>query len=419
MYTYKDFKTIEGFVKYYETIKNKYAISTYCNKITIPDNETNIGVTKLIENECDEHSLLKYGKKYYHDVPDQDILKYAIKKSYIKIIDLYAKHTPAHHNNIIKYVCSLTDNVDLFKKYYTGTNVLVCLCSSLLFENKPSDLTNYILNNYNWTETTAVPIKPIIFLHTFKIDNCDLIKFIVTEYKIKFDDVDTSLLELKCPTLEDYKEIMETLLINSGSMINMNNFMRKIVDNSSVDIIKYFIEKYYTGDLFNLVKYADNLEKFKYFIDIIGIENFSQDYFNVDKFFCCYDILEWLFDNGFNINIDIEDFDYDIMFLILKNMIKTNNFEYIKKNTRNIMRNIFSQNNVDDLFEKLINLEHMSIILFDLDIIFEFAIVHAITKIVDQLLIEFEPKNIDDIVHDLKLLKNDSMLEYINTRYFI
>lgn len=415
------FKTKEGLERY-QQIENYSSENdnNICSKSKY-DKKLTSGVKKMIENECAEGDLLNYirdklsfNTEMHSGKIHDDILIYIVKKLYINIIDAYIHYDVDSEHIIIKNICKYTDNIDFFMSYWDGSNNTInYYCHSLLYKNEPSQLSDFIYNNFS--KVVKNPDAYYIFYIFDDVDieiGYELIKHVIDKYKIKFGSAKP--LKNKCSTPEKYIEIMEMLIINSLPKINHTLFMKEIMNNCNIDAVKYFTEKYFAdiNIIFELMKVVNKFEIFKYFINFVGVEKFDVDFFDT-KFAPVheYDILNWLYDNGFKININMMDFNsIDIIILIMQNMIQTNNYEHIRPNTEYITKKIFHELNPFEILNKII--KYVPLHMFDIDIIFKIAAMYNNVEIINLLLSNnFEPKNIQNIIHDAKLLGNTKILE--------
>lgn len=405
------FKTICGKKIHDQEIQNKFfendmateeELAEYDHEELIVEN-----FIKMINEEISEDDLIDYIiKNPTISFNCIDTFRLSVKKSYDKIIDLYID---SNYDYIINICCTTTDNIYLFKKYYKDKNdSFDYLCMSLIYNQAPSKLTTYISNNY-----LCVPkINTFrVFSNVDKIISTNLIKYIVSTYDITYYNIDTIELYFKCLTVDDYVEIMEMILINSDIYKCRILFMRNIIHLCSKAHVEYFITKYFFADIVKkIILRAKDVQTLKYLVELVGFDNFDQEYFTELKIIGYdHDMLKWLVDNGFKIIID-SPYDVKIIMLMVDIEIKNANYDKIKSDTRRIITIIFNRN----LSTEVINFLKRTVDVFDLDILFEIAIMHECIEIVDLIIINYQPLNIDDIVHDLKLLNKDKIIK----RYF-
>lgn len=414
-----DFKTIEGLNLYmrYEYEKNDWDL-TFDNIYYKLDD--------LINDECDEDILLKYliNNTLIDDIMNnwnqsrfEKLCKYIVKKSYVDIINKCIESESSFIYAIMDLICATTDNVELFEKYYNQTDTFSYLCTSLLYKNEPSKLTDHISNNYNLEFN-------FFKFGMFKKDDVELFKSIISRYKINYEQINILSIILKCPTISDYVEIMETILINSdASVVDIKLFMREIILNGNVEHVEYFLSKYFydvdQSILFELIEYIKKLPTLKYLIELIGLENFDSKYFCKNIFNFDYDILKWLIDNGFEIILNIEGYyDPDTIFFIIEIHVKADDYIWIKSNARTIINKLFytsfdTDNIILNNFFEIVPEDALHI-----DIMFEIFIMDGHFNNISLLLSKnFKPTNILDIIHDLTLLEDQTMLDYINIHF--
>lgn len=414
------FKTTAGNDRYLRFIPEYDSIS---------DATELLNIYNSIKDEYDEDDLLNFitEKVTFNFGPKNwelhhMILGDATKKLYINIIDNYIQHETLPIEIILQNICMYTDDIELFLKYYVyNKNTLKYFCNSLLYSKNLSNLSNYIFNNY----TVSAEEKFNIY---FFDKSCDshLIQIVVDMYNIDLNRIDILNIKRCYLTTESYIEIVETIVRNTSDSVWPELSIFQIFGTNDIAIVEYFMKKYFNdvnvNILFKSIECVIGLPMLKYLVELIGIEKFEKDFFNYDfyydsgKYSFVHDCeaLKWLFDNGFEVDVDMDNLVYiEPIILKMQNMIATNNHDQIKQYTKILFNKLFYYNCTFEPKSKIF--DSVPIYFFDLDVIFEISIINNCTDIVDLVLAEnFKPKNIQDVIHDLKIFNNTQMLEYID-----
>lgn len=391
--------------------KTDVGINIYSKKIQDSIFEPNynlITIEQMIKNKCTPEELLSFVKT----IPILNM--YTIVTNYIiqnlnddAIIDDLINYDVKFLPIIQRAICIYTTNVDLYKKYCVTQVESFILSLFYYYNGQPSDITEYILSENILNNSVHRN-----FLYEFfndrneSTDRFKIILFIVENLNLKIDNFNVSTL-FKFLREEYAIIIMEKIF----SEKYMYDFMFTIIKNCSLPNIKTIINKYTPNIniLLETINYATDYDTFLYMIDLIGISNFDQDSF-IFTMFKNYDIIKWLFANGFKHEPYIlPGINHDIILLIINH---TENYAYIKDNTNAIIKSMFQNDEQMKLFD------HIPINIFNTDLMFNLAFIHEKYKLINMLVENgFKHKNISDIIHDLTVLKRESMLEYIDKNH--
>lgn len=407
------FKTFSGSNKYYanNSVRNIFYDSLHVEKQI----DT---INNYIKNELTDLDFFNFVEKFDHYNTNiikrcSKLLPYVIKKSYTQTLDELFKIYPL---DVINVILEHTDNIDLYIKYYTDSDITIDYCLSLFYENGPSQLSNYIINNCvcSWTDKNILQkISEIMDSDKICFDkNFHIFKYVIGQFYLTADinKIPEDLFELVSE--DDFMKIIKLLFDNVNDMnkVDHDDFVI-IISRCSLDNIKVFISEY--GDYINLkliLKKVCDIDKFLYLINLVGLENIDVDFFinGINKF--DDKIIRWLIDYGFKIRPTIGFiYDIDTIIYIIADALKNNDFNYININTRVIIEKLFKK---DGSLDKILNI--MNIKIFDSDVLFEIIMIEEDYNIWHQLF-PFGTKltNINNIINDLKLLKMQDAVEYI------
>lgn len=386
-------------------------------------------INKCANSKCSENELLDCIKKYHTDTFPQnynnynDMFKFIVENAYDGVIDLILL---GNRNcvQIVQYICLYTDNVELYIKYYSQmiqgakngqmvTDDLENIILSFCYQNEPGKLTSYIVDNYQKQSTSLTIFRYLA--SKFDIDiSADCVEYIITQFKLSVDNIYVENYICKTWTSEQIVKIMKLLITDNISDYNKIFIMVPIVELCLASDIKYFVELLNPSInlLCSLSSKSKNLDQFEYFFELIGSDNFDESQlFN-------YEITQRLIDLGFNPRPDlIYCPDKQTFILVILDAIIKSDYDYVNKNIRYIIMVVF-ENYVSnhELLMQIIELAKLKIL--NLNILFEKVILHDNYDILNLLIDNnIECTNIQDIIDDLILLNNTSMIEYVNQHY--
>lgn len=398
--TVDDFKTEEG--------KNLYKTKNYDGILRFTDQNNFSKILDLINKECTEEELFLFFNETLVCYIWDDLIKYAIDKSYTKILQFF---TTQYKSDIVYYTCRFTDDVDLYKKFnINDTDELISnACQSLLYENKPSHITEYILSIYEHCESVQISLnfcddldlmdKNLVF---------ELIMYIVNNFNLSMGNIGF-MPSIDCLHEENYVEILETLWIKETNDY-IYKFANYVTDICSLPNVKYLTEKYLsdTEIILEILPRISKFDIFLYMVDIVGQDKLEPDMFINYSF--DYDVMKWLIDNGFNVRPNIDYCHANRWILIITDAITKCDYSYVKSCTEKIIYKMYNEVNIR-LFKDLIM--ELSINIFDLDILFEYVMIREIKELMD-IFDGCVITNVDDVKHDLKLLDMTETLAHID-----
>lgn len=418
-----EYKTIEGKCQHTKLSIKIFKKTNYSiNKIAEVNNKLKL-IDELISNECSENELYKFvttiflanSGSYltYADTYDK-LYKYIIDKSYLNIFNAIASNSRYDSTGIKNIVLTCTENIDLYNKF-ASEDVVNDIFLSLLYKEEPSILTEYIINNNELTSMCNIFI-PCKYKYISNSDTCYyLIIYVIEKCNLAYGDVRTSYELYGLTTDNNCIKILELLLNNSNDKDDIAyDFLLEIMRYYSLDNFKYFINKYFyninCNILIDILNCAFKLDYVQYLIEIIGHDKILPNYFDNYK---DYDCIKWLYDQHLLLRpiFDVIS-DGNTVIMIVQNLINDSDFDYVKDNTRIIMRIIIDSN----MSEQLMKIVPIKI--FDLEIIFEMAALSECFNIIDILIAEnYNPKCLDNVLHDLKLLDKILILDYIKKNF--
>lgn len=323
----------------------------------------NINIESLVYNKCSEDELLNFIKLYQTDnkfikfILFSDLYKYIAENALVNVCNELILREENYRIRILTAICKYTDNVDLYKQCcYDGIyNFLLFghICSSLLYDNKPSQLTKYILEKYYIDGSTNVDAGYFFLIFDLDHDtNFNLIMFVIDEFNSFFalrnkyrklfkilneDRATIIIMKILDNTLACYDEAVEEAF-------------KIILSKCSISNIKIFNEKYITDVqiLISNVHKIKDYDIFIYFLNIVGPEGIILENFN-DEPNGDYKIIQWLIINGFKIRPDFDFFNYnysmnnyEIIMLIIQDAALNNDMEYLYDNTSGIIQEIIN-----------------------------------------------------------------------------
>lgn len=386
-------------------------------------------VTDFLCQECSENDLIE---SIRHPLSNKKLIKYIIMHSCTNCIDKIMTSDDNLIDYIKRMICKHTDNIELYEKYNTKNGSLYYdLCYSLFYLKKPSQLTNHILNNYDCSTKN----NDFNMFCSLKDSNTMffLIKYIIETLHIGYAFSIYGL--CYCMPENLYFEILNMLVLNTDDFYacpktNLNllrTLMGDIVCKLSLPNIKIFMSTHpqfiNQKICIEAIPLCSNLDIFLFMIELVGVNKINSKLFDHYDNFCeCYDIVKWLIDNEYlrgpecKINFHIDEISDDsVIDLIINNAIELGDFDYIEKNSMALVFSIMSGGSLE-LFNKI----PISIFKSNSDQIFELLLFDEkfdLLYLFDDL---SRPTNIDDIVHDCKLLNKNNILNYIseNSEYF-
>lgn len=415
-------KTTEGKYKFSQNKSVKFTSSNYkkiINDLIITEHTEDelCSILEKMHNDNDN----KYFK-IYHNWEGQYFYKYIIDRSYFKVFDILVTNSKYYNDEIRYSICFNTDDVHLYKKYVThDTNPIRDLFLSFMFKGNPSELTEYIVDNYDLKIKYSGDM--CIYLNLIYISDCDKLyqamKYAITRCKLAYNNICYRLCTLL--KTDECIEILE-LLFDNFLPNDIYEYVLDIMHNQHIDVFKYFFIKYYDGSDDTVIKFLVNtiqLENIQYLVGMIDRDKIFAKYFED----CSdYKTIKWLYDE--NLLFDkIEDkiipyhpnlkliSDSECMIMILEKI--TDSYVFLK-NTRTVMKKIIEFNICYYLIETV------PINMFNLAIVFEIASLNEQYDLMNMLVTEnYKPINIDDVVSDLNILEKYSMLEYIDKNFGI
>lgn len=408
------FKTYAG-TYYRDHIQFKDDNFNFGNNLTDPIHDD---INELLKKNCTEDELLEYIGSIKLDPSNpykyKNLYKHIVTNLLESVIDTIIIQNENYLAPIQLAICQHTDNIDLCKKYCQNSyfDSFNAFCASLCYKNKPSVLSEYIFENYEMILATTSKYFFLNFGSMHKDTQLELIVYVIDKFNISYSK--NNYYEFIFNTLgEDSAIIILNKLLNNV-MYDINliipDLIEIIIEHCSVSNVKFFVEKYITNIqiLIKLLSRTNNFDTFKYLVEVIN----NNALIDPKLFYLTnYEIVEWLLLNNIMIKPNITYCsNYKIILLVVKAAVLNNDVEYLKENTSNIMIKMYEN------YDKLFDIVPMNI--FDLDKMFEHMIIFENYKLIDEIIgIGFKPKNISDIMHDLKLLKKDQMLEYIANNF--
>lgn len=285
----------------------------------------------------------------------------------------------------------------------------------MLYEKKPSILTEYIVNNYKIIQKSITYI-PHEYNYISDPDLCyDLIIYVINSCNLAYDDILTQNLLYGMTTDNNCIKILELLLNNylGNRQTIAYKFLLEIMMYYSLDNFEYFMDKYFHYDrevLINILAAVPKLDCVQYLVEIIGRNKISCNFF---RRYNDYDCIKWLCDQQLLLrpNFDVIA-DGNVVVMIVQNLINNLDYDYIKISTRIIMQIMIGSDMLDQL------MKIVPINIFDMEIVFEIVTLSEYFSVMDLLIVEnYKPACFDDVVHDLELLKKVTVLEYINKNF--
>lgn len=404
------------------TTENEFSeyVSSVINKKIFLDNKFSeyvSGVTNkniLLDNKC----YIKW-----------HMCIHVVQKRYINIIDTFV-HIFILKEYIFDAICMYTDDINLYEKYCPKDKIEY-FYKSLIFNSGPSCLSEHILNNFSSDEINNSKIICSLMSTMDKLEESErndkftqIFTYLIDKYTLSISHCKKTIYILGDKLNEEsYVKIMEKLWINkepddfdkdnTDGCSDLHYFLSDIAKYCTLNNIKYFVDKYltdYIDDYFLLLilVYVDNLESFEYFFRMMTN---TEEVGNIFSHGEDYDIIKWLINYGFKIRPD-ENYFWnnacsEVIELIVDDAIKANDYEYIKKCTRFIIRH-----------EKgLLLVDLLNILDLDLDLVFECAVIHENSDLI-KLLVGLNINNVAEVMHDLELLGNRSgMIEYVTSNF--
>lgn len=386
------------------------------------DSQVNI-INNHIKNELSDLDFFNFIDKFD---PHMDavrgckkLLSYLVKKSCTQTLDILAKK---YKYDIIDGILKYTDDIYMYIKYCTDADRIADragdYCVSLFYENEPSKLSDYIINNYECSLLHKfflyVAIKHMDHDETYFEKNYLIITHIIKQFCLTADinNIHENFFDLVSE--DNFMPIIKLLFenINDSNKINFNRSILNILFNCSFNNIKLFIAEY--GDYVNfklLLKEVINFDIFLYLVEFVGLENIDIEFFmnNFRNNSC--EIIKWLIEHGFKIRPTISclsHFDTDTIIEIIKHAISDDDCDYIYDNTEIIIKIIFSSNSLNKILE-IANIE-----IFNLNTLFEIIMIDQDFNLWYQLFpAGAKINNVDDVINDLKLLNMYDTVKYI------
>lgn len=406
------YKTIEA-----SRLYNNFSFSS---QIEIKPNIKVESINKLIAAECTYDDLYEYitteflleDKNFFFIKYDEydNLYEYIINKSYTDLFDLL---TIDYSYKVESVICKITDNVELYIKYSSDYSI-EHIFLSLLYNYEETALTLYILDNYK--KNTNIVTVPYYYIDIIDSDiRFRLIKYVITKCNLSYNNI--CIYDQIFNSMSDDKrlDITRTLLENylDDKCIIFKEFMSNIMHKFSFEIFKYFMEEYFSNIheniLINFIKKVSNLSILQYLFEMIDRTKLCPEFFTN---YYTYEIIKWLH------NVQLLNYsdrllcDIDCILFIIKIATDNHDYIFIKNNTRLIMQKIINCN----MFDQLLSI--VPINFYDLNIIFEIAAMSEHLEIIDMIVKEnYKPACINNVLHDLKLLNKDKIIDYINTYY--
>lgn len=380
------------------------------------------------EDEIYQYILTLIKNKHYLSTKFK-FIKHIIVNQWFTIIDLLIDQIIIKKYNMVQYICMYTEDINFFEKYNQGdaTNAFIYYVTSLS-QSEPSKLLDDLENELSiHIKTNYVFVKEYLaYTFSYDIDE-DILLLIINKFDINLNDFNFYELYGIIPNLLDRNQhkILQQLILNTSNISTKIKFLiiKQLEQSEKADVltINLYIDQYFYDNKFDIYNHMINtcqhMHTFLYFVENAQVEpniNLIIKNYNID-------IVKWMFDQGYRLDktISYKEYTFEVLNIILEYDCLDCNYDRIKDEYKNICQSIFIINNLTfkiDIIKKLIELSDAKIIdlHFGSHIVLSKAIIYENFDIAQLLLDnDFILTNKEDIIFDAKILKKDSILDFL------
>lgn len=330
--------------------------------------------------------------------------------------------TDKKHYECVEYMIDLlklsTNNIQI-DRYLVGSlpDDDIARIIKKLIEN---ELSIHIKTNYVFVK------EYLAYTFSYDIDE-DILLLIINKFDINLNDFNFYELYGIIPNLLDRNQhkILQQLILNTSNISTKIKFLiiKQLEQSEKADVltINLYIDQYFYDNKFDIYNHMINtcqhMHTFLYFVENAQVEpniNLIIKNYNID-------IVKWMFDQGYRLDktISYKEYTFEVLNIILEYDCLDCNYDRIKDEYKNICQSIFIINNLTfkiDIIKKLIELSDAKIIdlHFGSHIVLSKAIIYENFDIAQLLLDnDFILTNKEDIIFDAKILKKDSILDFL------